>query len=436
MERLWRPLLLPALMLWILAAYLSSGLHLSSGDVSEYQRYAHAALRSPMFHHLPLEYPAPALAIFIVPLVLPLAYPLAFAVMVGAVMVALLVSYVRTGLPGVDLTAARRLLVYLTLGGSMFLAARYDLFVAAAAFWAYRAARQGKWAAAWSWSSIGFLLKLFPAVLWPAFLIAEWRTERRFPVRRLLWMAGSAALIAGLPALFNPSAVFNEVHYYVNRPVEIGSLASGISLLIDWHAWHYVLSFHSINTVNPIAAPLSTALTIAAGLACIATWWAQARGRLPLDVACLATLTLVVLGAKVLSVQYLLWLMPFWSVYRFRATWIMACLANTIIFPYTVSAMTLGHVPADSYALSLALTYLTRDVLIAVGTATWLWPIVLRRSASGRSDAPAASVGAPSAGIGSARSSHGPEPEERRGSWVCSAPTSLDGARLRWRHLG
>ena len=368
----WRPVVLPAVMVFVLAGFLTGALNLSTGDVSEYHRYAVSALHGPFLRRLPLEYPPPALAVFLLPMLLPLPYTWAYAVIAGTVMVALVVSVERSGVAGVDQGTARRLIVYLTLGAVMFLTARYDIFAAGAAFWAYRAARQGRWSAAWTWSSLGFLLKLFPAVLWPALLIAEWRTRRRVPLVRLLWMAGALALIAGVPAIFDPGAVLNEARYYLHRPVEIGSLASGLSLLIDWHSWHYVLSYHSVNTSSPIAAPLAMALSAAAVFGCVAVWWAQARQRLSLEAACLATLSLVVLGGKVLSVQYLLWLMPFWALYRLRVSWVLACIANTVIFPYTVSVLTLGHVSGNGYARSLGLTYLFRDLLVVAGTVLWI----------------------------------------------------------------
>ncbi len=80
--RQWRPVVMPALVLWVLAASVST-LLLHPCDVLEYKQYAHAALHTPLFHRLPLEYPAPALVLFLLPLLLPFSYPWAFAVSGG-----------------------------------------------------------------------------------------------------------------------------------------------------------------------------------------------------------------------------------------------------------------------------------------------------------------------------------------------------------------
>ena len=112
-------------------------------------------------------------------------------------------------MPGWDTRAAGRLIIYLALGAVMVVAGRYDIFATLAAFLSLRAAKRDRWSAAWTWSAIGFALKLFPAAFWPVFLIAEWRRSGRIPLRRLWWMAGSVFSVTGVPALLNHAAALN-----------------------------------------------------------------------------------------------------------------------------------------------------------------------------------------------------------------------------------
>jgi hypothetical protein len=221
------------------------------------------------------------------------------------------------------------------------------------------------------------VLKLFPAALWPVFLIAEWRRTGRIPLRRLGWMAGSVFVIAGVPALLNHAAALNVLRYYLHRPAEDGSLPAGLSVLLDWHGTSWLSSFHSVNVVSPITGGLSLGFELAGVAACLWVWWAQVKGRLPLEAACLATLTFVMLGSKVLSAQYLIWLMPMWSLYRLRVTWLLAAAANLVVFPYVVSAQGFGYLPEHPFAVSLTLTFFARDILIAVGTVTWLKSVLV-----------------------------------------------------------
>jgi hypothetical protein len=367
----WRPVVMPTLALWVMAAAVSTTL-LHPFDVLEYERYAHAALHAPLLHRLPLEYPAPALVVFLLPLLLPFSYPWAFAVLVGIALVVLMTSYERSGLPGWNTRAVGRLIIYLALGAVMVVAGRYDIFATLAAFLSLRAAKRDHWSAAWTWSSVGFVLKLFPAAFWPVFLIAEWRRNGRIPIRRLGWMAGSAFVIAGLPALVNHAATLNVLHYYLHRPTEEGSLPAGLSVLLTWHGTHWVSSFHSVNVVSSITGKLSLGFELAGVGACLWVWRDQLRGRLSLEATCLATLTFVMLGSKVLSAQYLIWLMPLWALYRLRVTWLLASAANLIVFPYMDSAQGLGYLPGHTFVVGLTLTFFVRDVLIAAGTVAWL----------------------------------------------------------------
>ena len=145
--------------------------------------------RRPSCTGFPLEYPAPALVVFMLPLLLGFSYPWAFAVVAGIVLVLLVTSYQTSGVEGMDTEAARRLIVYLAVGAVILVTGRYDIFAVAAAFWSVRAARQDRWSAAWTWSCIGFVIKLFPAIFWPAL------PDRRVASQRAA--TGSAAGLDG-----------------------------------------------------------------------------------------------------------------------------------------------------------------------------------------------------------------------------------------------
>ena len=365
----WRPVIVPALALWFVGSVVSC-LWLHPFDVAEYGWYAHQALQAPLLHRLPLEYPAPALVVFMFPLLLPFSYPWAFAVLAGLVLLFLVMSYEGPGVAGLDAAAARRLVLYLAVGASILVTARYDIFVAAATFWSVRAARRDRWSTAWKWSAVGCALKLVPAVLWPAFLIAECRRDRRFPWRRLAWMALTAAVLAVLPALFDRGGLLNVVHYYTKRPDEIEGVPAGLSLLLDWPHTVIVYSFHSFNLVNGVSRPMALAVEVGAGLGCLGAWWAQARSKISFDAVCLVTLTVAILGSKVGSAQYLIWLMPLWALYSVRREWLLASLVNLAAFPYSTSG---GLVmPTHAFYDSNVLLLLVRNVLVAWGTWTWL----------------------------------------------------------------
>ena len=92
------------------------------------------------------------------------------------------------------------------------------------------------------------------------------------------------------------------------------------------------------------------------------------------------------LGVKVLSAQYLIWLMPLWALYRLRVSWLLASAANLVVFPYVASATESRIPPRPTFAVGLTLTFFARDVLIAVGTVVWLRHVYERGRPSAREE--------------------------------------------------
>jgi hypothetical protein len=169
--------------------------------------------------------------------------------------------------------------------------------------------------------------------------------------------------------------------------------------LLDWNHTMVVNSFHSINLVSAVTGPTAVVVEALAVLGCLWMWWTQLRGRLPVEAVCLGTLTLAVLGSKVGSAQYLVWLMPLWALYPIRPQWLLACAANLIAFPYGSGGAYL--VTGRAFTDSLILILLARNVLIAWGTWSWLRSLMADRQPSsstpvaGRHEVPFAGYGQP-----------------------------------------
>ena len=144
-----------------------------SPDLALYEHYANAALRSPLFHSLP-RCPTAATALFLAPLALPFSYALSFALLAVAGAVALVLS--SDGLPDYP-GWSRRTCLYLLVGAAAVALARYDVFPALAALFAVKGARRSQWGRAWAWAVVGGLLKLFPFLLLPGFIIRRTRTD-------------------------------------------------------------------------------------------------------------------------------------------------------------------------------------------------------------------------------------------------------------------
>jgi hypothetical protein len=309
---------------------LLSTLWMVPTDVAEYAHYAYQAVLHPGIAW-PREYPPLALLLFLLPRLLPLGYQLGFALLSGAMLGLLVwVSRHRAGEAW-----SWRLLYYLLMGAVPLVTGRYDLFPSALLALAALDLRDERVGRAWLWSTVGAALKLFPLVIWPVLLIAEWRNAGR-----IQWWR-PAASAAGLAALLTAPRAWGVTRlswlgFLSARPPNVGSVAGGLTALIDPR---FLLQVHfgSLDVIAPPMYTVGALVMILGALTMAGIYWAQWQGRLDPLAALLLALSVLILGSKVFSVQYLIWLVPLWAWYPVSRGWSLAALFNTFGYPLMYS---------------------------------------------------------------------------------------------------
>jgi hypothetical protein len=189
---------------------------------------------------------------------------------------------------------------------------RYDLAPAALALAGTLTWFGGRPAAGGLLTAAGTLLKIFPAAVAALAMVFELSPVRRTRGRGLV--AFTAATLAG-GAVWYALGGAGSLRYQVERGLQIETAWAGALMLIDKAAgiapgWRY--SHMSVELVAP-GAGLLAALAIPAQIALLAVvvWRFKRSGlRDPIRYAAAAVLALSVAG-KVLSPQYLVWLVPF-----------------------------------------------------------------------------------------------------------------------------
>ncbi len=365
----WRSARVPVLLLMgagVLFAAASPNFTRSySSDVRLYEQYATAALASPVFHALPREYPALALGVFVAPLALPLAYSLAFALLAAAAGLTLVLS--SDGLPGCP-GWSRRTCYYLLMGTIAVVFARYDVLPALAAVMAVEGARKGKWGRAWTWAVAGGMLKLFPFLLLPGFLIVERTQTGKWASRRVVAACVPVALITVAQLLVAPASVLSPLRYQLRRGFELSSLQGSVTFLLDPMHVRWISGFGSIEVVGPDYLAISVVVTGLILLSLVVVWALAGRGQLSVVAVSLAVLSIAVLSEKSFAPQYLIWLAPFWAYWPMRRGWAAVALLTTLIYPLLYGeAADFG----PSYYLPTAIAVVRNVVLLAV-TVAWL----------------------------------------------------------------
>jgi uncharacterized membrane protein len=312
-----------------------------------------------------VEYPPAALPVFVLPTWLHGDYAAAFAWLMALCGV-LLVAVVASVRP----VAAFYVALAPLLVGSLILS-RFDLWPTLLATASLAALLRGRHA--WGWALLGLAVaaKAWPLVLVPLALV--WSIRRG---RTLAPLAGAAVLAAAtLPfAVVAPGGLWDSISGQASRPLQVESL--GAAFLTTFTHPRIVTSHGSQNIVGHHALALTFgALQL---LALASLWIAFARGpatggRL-LRYAAACTCAFIVLG-KVLSPQYLIWLVPLVPLVRGRrgvaATALLtaALVLTQVWFPQRYFAYALGFRNAG--------VVLARDLVLVVLLAVLAWPVRL-----------------------------------------------------------
>jgi hypothetical protein len=363
-------------------------------DTPVYQKYGDDIVRGEVpYRDFKLEYPPAALGVFALPAVgspSPETYKARFEWIMlgcGAAMVALM---------AVALAALRsdqrRLATALGFAGLAPLAigpvilTRFDLWPAALTVGALAAVLAGRERLGVGVLGLGFAAKLYPGLLLPLVLAYVWK---RFGRREALVCGGAflavAAACFGPFAVLSPGGLVRSVFGQGDRPLQIESLGSGILL-----ALHHVfglgvtmVSSHGSQNLGGVApdalAALQTVLQVAAVVA-IWVWYARGEaGRERLVRASAAAVVAFIALGKVLSPQFLIWLIPLVPLVRGRrglaasGLLALAFLLTQAWFPYRYWPLPLQFDTADSWLV------LVRDFVLVGLLGVLVWP---RRAAA------------------------------------------------------
>jgi uncharacterized membrane protein len=189
--------------------------------------------------------------------------------------------------------------------------------------------------------------KIFPVVVVPPALAYIWRRHGR---REALVCGGVFAGVVALCFLpfvrLSPGGVWDSLYRQADRPLQIESLGSSFLLVAhQFGAWtvHLDLSHGSQNESGSLAGALAGIQSVVQAVVVIALWVAFARGPATKErlvrysAACVAAF---IAFGKVLSPQFLIWLIPLVPLVRGRrglaasAVLAAALVLTQLWFPY------------------------------------------------------------------------------------------------------
>ncbi len=325
------------------------------------------------FHALPPEYPLLTLAIFSLPLFASgLWYQVVFALLmiIAAGIIYLLIARYRSR------PAAIVFAFYLAVGSWATALGRFDLVPAGLTLGAVLLAARARWNWAYVLIALATLLKLYPVIFIPIFLIAQqkqisgsWKVWQRW--QGLALFVATCALVTLVSLLLNVGNTLYPINYFLSRPIQVES-SPGALLWLGQFAHYpaqYIFTYQSLNFSSLLAHKVSLLSTFLLVVGLGYTFWLQWRGKLDIYTASLLTLLLVVILGKVFSPQYLIWITPFIAYigkqnWKWLVSWGAVCALTTFVFPFNyVDIPHIDHVyPAiiarDLIILGIALVLL------------------------------------------------------------------------------
>ncbi len=358
-------------------------------DTPLYQRYGEEMVRGDVpYRDFKLEYPPAAIPAFVVPAVgepSQQTFKRRFEWMMlvcGAAMVALMaVALSSLGAGIARLAAALGFAGLAPLALGPVILTRFDLWPAALTVGALAAVLSGRVRLGSGVLGLGFAAKLYPILLLPFVIAYVWRRLGR---REAIVCAGAFAavgIVCFVPfAAIAPHGVWESVFQQGSRPLQLESL--GAALLV---AAHHVFglgitmtSSHGSQNLGgslPNAVAALQSLVQAVAVALIWVWFARgepARERL-VRASALAVAAFIALG-KVLSPQFLIWLIPLVPLVRGRRGLIaslllaLAFVLTQTWFPYRYWLYALHFDSTASW------TVLVRDFVLVGLLAALAWP--------------------------------------------------------------
>jgi hypothetical protein len=361
-------------------------------DTPVYQKYGDAIAHGQVpYRDFGVEYPPGALPVFAIPALGHsqdsdfAAYRRVFEALMwacGALALLAMAVALRALGAGAGRTAAAlgfAALAPLALGSVVL--SRFDLWPAAITVAAVAALAARRFRLGHALLALGILAKVYPAVLVPLAVAHVWRERGRREALVCLGLLGAVVAVCFAPFVaVAPAGVWHSVIRQTTRPLQIESLASG-GLIALHHVFGLHLAWKSGAGSQNLAGAGSYALGVVETLlqiaALVVIWRQFARGpggRDELVRASAAAVCAFVALGKVLSPQYLIWLIPLVPLVRGRrgiqATGLLAValVLTQLWFPYRYWRLVFDFDPLASWLV------LARDLVLLALLATLMRP--------------------------------------------------------------
>ena len=360
-------------------------------DTPIYERYGDAMANGQVpYRDFGLEYPPAALPVFVIPSLLTHegnfdGYRSGFEgemlALGGLAILFVLSMLLRLDASPLRLTLALGLAAAAPLLLGSVVLSRFDLWPAALTAGALAAFLAGRDRLGSGVLGVAFAAKLYPLLLLPLALTWVWRRRGARAAGICAAVFAAAALVCFLPFVaLSPHGVWDALTRQTDRPLQIETLGAGVLLVLHQVAG-IGLTMRSGHGSQNLAgagpdalATIQTVLQLAAIAAVWVWFWRGPADRERLVRGVAAVVCAFVAFGKVLSPQFLIWLVPLVPLVRGRrglaagTLLAIALVLTQLWFPYRYWDLVLHFRAFPSWLV------LARDLVLVALYAVLIWP--------------------------------------------------------------
>lgn len=207
-----------------------------------------------------------------------------------------------------------------------FIIDRYDVFPMIMCLAALYFVKVDRLPLAWVMIAIGTMTKLYPALMAPVLIIYLCMNGRKMEALKGIGICVLIGCICMLPFLIaDPETMLMFLTYHMDRGMQIESVASSILMLLGHFNIidiGYIFNYGSDNIYGDVPDAVAGCMLYLMVIAIVVTYIAYGlklrdkdRDMFPrFNAACFAVIMLFILVNKVLSPQYIIWMIPFATV--------------------------------------------------------------------------------------------------------------------------
>lgn len=306
----------------------------AGGDVVLYDRYGTQFLDGSIpYHGFFLEYPPLALAAFVAPKLTGLNYAISFRALMWLLMAvslgAALATLARLRLQPLRIWSAAALIGCSPGLVGPILFERFDAWPTALLSVALFLLTAGRWTPGAVFLALSVATKLYPLVVVPIVAGRALVAVGSRSTTRAAAAGVGAAGIAVLPfAAIGPGGLAYSYYVQFKRPLQLESTGASLLLALDRFGLYEAtvqsgLGKELAGTTAGVVAIVSSALQLAAVIAAIWWFWRGPRDAASMLTASAAVVASFVAFGKVLSPQYVIWLIPLAPLVA-RRVWVPA----------------------------------------------------------------------------------------------------------------